>query len=205
MSRIFIVADVIRNEEGLQMSKATGQISRETGVTFISVSYYSKTTCSELLLLLGPYMVQPLCVHQRWHSEAPVIFPHRSGIGLGVGYVCYLFHCTMSGCQVSATCCPACKWGEPKEHQAGIRYIFFKTQKDFNNYKIQFPPRFFGYISNNLNHGSIRYDLTQRRASDILTCLCSRERKTKVDCGVALRCRPLPVKVRWPFLEQDHA
>lgn len=37
------------------------------------------------------------------------------------------------------------------------------------------------------------------------TCLCSLERKTKVDSCVALRCSPLPVKVRWPLLEQDHA
>lgn len=36
------------------------------------------------------------------------------------------------------------------------------------------------------------------------TCLCSLERKTKVDSCVALRCSPLPDKVRWPFLEQDH-
>ena len=40
--------------------------------------------------------------------------------------------------------------------------------------------------------------------SNLLTCLCSLERKTKVDSWVALRCSPLPIKVRWPFLEQDH-
>ena len=43
------------------------------------------------------------------------------------------------------------------------------------------------------------------RNLNTITCLCSRERYTKVDCGVALRCSPLPIKVRWPFLEQDHA
>lgn len=39
----------------------------------------------------------------------------------------------------------------------------------------------------------------------IFTCLCSLERNTKVDCGVALRCSPRPIKVMWPFLEQAHA
>lgn len=36
-----------------------------------------------------------------------------------------------------------------------------------------------------------------------ITCLCSCERKTRVDSGVALRWSPLPINVRWPFLEQD--
>lgn len=36
------------------------------------------------------------------------------------------------------------------------------------------------------------------------TCLCSLERKTKVDSCLALRCSPLPIEVRWPFLEQYH-
>lgn len=38
-----------------------------------------------------------------------------------------------------------------------------------------------------------------------VTCLCSLDRKTKVDSCVALRCCPLLIKVRWPFLEQAHA
>lgn len=37
-----------------------------------------------------------------------------------------------------------------------------------------------------------------------LTCLCSLERNTKVDSVEALRCSPLSIKVRWPFLEHDH-
>ena len=66
------------------------------------------TTASETLLC--PYMVHPLCVHQRWRSEksqVPTISP--DGGEVGVCYVCCLFHCTMSGCQVRATCCPADK------------------------------------------------------------------------------------------------
>lgn len=37
-----------------------------------------------------------------------------------------------------------------------------------------------------------------------LTCLCSLERNTKVDSDEALRCSPLLIKVKWPFLEHDH-
>lgn len=39
----------------------------------------------------------------------------------------------------------------------------------------------------------------------VRTCLCSLERNTRVDSCVAPRWSPLLIRVRWPFLEHDHA